>query len=82
MFSFCYAHVLQINPLLPFFDIFSGTQVRPRVQVATPLLLQVTQYMILVSICVTSTARVTSLNKERSCQVCKTFLLTPVPPMK
>ena len=38
MFSFCYAHVLQINPLLPF-DIFSGTHVRPCVQVATPLTL-------------------------------------------
>ena len=38
MFSFFYARVLQINPLLPFFDIFSGTYVRPCVQVATPLL--------------------------------------------
>ena len=37
MFSFFYAHVLQINPLLPFFNIFSGTHVRPCVQVATPL---------------------------------------------
>ena len=37
MFSFFYAHVLQINPLLPFVNIFSGTHVRPCVQVATPL---------------------------------------------
>ena len=37
MFRSCYAHVLQISPLLPFFDIFSGTHVRPCVQVATPL---------------------------------------------
>ena len=37
MLSFCYAHVLQINPLLPFLDIFSVTHVRPCVQVATPL---------------------------------------------
>ena len=40
MFSFCYAHVLQINPLLPSFDNFSGTHVRPCVQVATPLLME------------------------------------------
>ena len=37
MFRSCYAHVRQINPLLPFFDIFSGTHVRPSVQVATLL---------------------------------------------
>ena len=37
MFSCCYAHVLQINPLLPFFHIFSGTHVHPCVQAATPL---------------------------------------------
>ena len=37
MFSFFYARVQQINPLLPFFNIFSGTHVRPCVQVATPL---------------------------------------------
>ena len=36
MFSFCYA-----PPLLPFFDIFSGTHVRPCVQVATPLVTDV-----------------------------------------
>ena len=38
MFSFPYAHVLQINPLLPLFNIFSGTRVRPCIQVATPLM--------------------------------------------
>ena len=37
MFSFFFAHGLQINPLLPFFNTFSGTHVRPCVQVATPL---------------------------------------------
>ena len=30
--------MLQINPLLPSFDIFSGTHVRPCVQVATRLI--------------------------------------------
>ena len=37
MFCFFYVHVLQINPLLTFFNIFSGTHVRPCVQVAMPL---------------------------------------------
>ena len=36
--------MLQINPLLPFFDIFSVTHVRPGVQVATPLALSLSEY--------------------------------------
>ena len=43
MFSFCHVHVLQINSLLPFFDVSSGTHLRPCVQVATPL---VGRYMV------------------------------------
>ena len=45
-------HVLQINPLLPLFDIFSGTHVRPCVQVATPLQFKSQEVILLTNVVV------------------------------
>ena len=62
-FSFCYAHVLHINPLLLSFDIFSGTHVRPCVQVATPLCVFSFLYLNL------STVVIDSLKQNFRCDV-------------